>query len=149
MTDLLVELENRSGHEFDEQRLIDLAEKILRSNDINEGELGLLFVDEYEMGEINEEKLGKIGPTDVLAFPIDEEGEYEKEKGIPRLIGDVIICPFIAGRHAELEGTTLAEELCLLVIHGTLHIVGADHEVDKGEMDALENRYYNELCFKD
>ncbi len=100
------------------------------------------------MGEINEEHMGKIGPTDVLSFPLDDD-DYQDPEGIPTLIGDIIICPFIAGRHAELEGTTLAEELCLLVIHGTLHIIGADHEIDQGEMEALENQYYNELCFGD
>lgn len=149
MTELLVELENRSGHEFNEQRLAGLAEEILRRSGIEEGELGLLFVDEYEMGDINEEKMGKTGPTDVLSFPIDGDDYEEEREGIPRLIGDIIICPYIAERNADLEGSSLAEELCLLVIHGTLHIVGSDHETDDGEMDALQNRYYNELCFGD
>lgn len=149
MTELLVEMENRSGREFDEQRLVGLALEILHRSDIDAGELGLLFVDEQEMGELNREKMGKSGPTDVLSFPIDAEDHQELQEGVPRLIGDIIVCPAVAARNAEMEGSTLAEELCLLVIHGALHIIGADHETDDGEMDALQNRYYNELCFSD
>lgn len=149
MTELLVELENRSGREFDEERLMNLAEEILSRSEIEVGELGLLFVDEEEMAEINEEKLGKKGPTDVLSFPMDVDDYQEEQEGMPRLIGDIIICPAVAARNAEMEGSTLAEELCLLVIHGALHVIGADHETDDGEMDTLQNRYYNELCFGD
>ena len=61
-------------------------------------------------------------------------------------MGDVIICPEIAELHAGDHGNTLPQELCLLLIHGILHVAGFDHETDKGEMEQLQHQLFHEMC---
>ncbi len=87
------------------------------------GELTLTFVDTDEIAELNDEHMGKTGPTDVLSFPMDDE----PLDGVPTLLGDVVISPAVAaGQFADHAGT-LDDELALLVVHGILHILGHDH----------------------
>jgi probable rRNA maturation factor len=62
------------------------------------------------------------------------------------LLGDVVICPEIAGAQAGAQGNTAEQELCLLLIHGVLHIVGYDHESDGGEMEKLQGQLFQEMC---
>jgi probable rRNA maturation factor len=89
---------------------------------IAEGHVAVSFVDAERIAELNEEWRGKPGPTDVLSFPVDEEGPELGE----RELGDVFICP---------EYTT---DLTEAVVHGVLHLTGMDHETDEGEMLALQ-----------
>jgi probable rRNA maturation factor len=81
-------------------------------------------VDEQRIRELNREHRGKDAPTDVLSFPIDEDGPVAG----PRELGDVVICP---------EHTV---DLVEAVVHGVLHLCGYDHETDDGEMLALQDR---------
>lgn len=119
-----------------------------------ETELSMIFVDEKSMSDLNERFLGREGPTDVLAFPMDDEvvesGRQPDQGGrgpgapveptdAPVLIGDVVICPTIAKRQAPEHNSSLDEELALLVVHGVLHLLGFDHEEDD-EAEAMEQR---------
>ncbi len=116
-------------------------------------ELSILFVGESEMAELNSDYMGKDGPTDVLAFPIDAHDVTQmvvpagSTRGpdrapgdpgdMPLLLGDVVICPAVAARQAPDHAGNLDDELALLIVHGVLHILGRDHaEPD----DALEMR---------
>ena len=107
-------------------------------------ELSLLFIGEADMAELNEQHMGKQGPTDVLAFPIDA-GDYEVEPSpyrggtgpdrspvdlgdMPLLLGDVVVCPAVAQRQCSEHAGTLDDELALLVVHGLLHVLGHDHD---------------------
>jgi probable rRNA maturation factor len=90
---------------------------------VREGHLAIAFVDAERISALNAEHRGKAGPTDVLSFPIDEARALD---GVPRELGDVVICP---------EHTV---ELCEAIVHGVLHLVGMDHECDAGEMLALQ-----------
>ncbi len=116
-------------------------------------EVSLLFVDEGAMASLNQQFMGKSGPTDVLSFPIDAEpeprgrvpdaggtgpGEPPTEE-IPQLVGDIVICPSVAARNAPEHEVSLEDELALLVVHGVLHLLGWDHEVDE-EAEAMEAR---------
>ena len=101
------------------ERLVAIA---LASADIEDGHVAVDFVDSDRIRDLNREHRGKDAPTDVLSFPIDEAGEPAG----PRELGDVVICP---------EHTADLREA---VIHGTLHLVGMDHETDDGEMLALQ-----------
>jgi rRNA maturation RNase YbeY len=93
-----------------------LAGSTLAAEGRGNTELSLSFVDVEEMAELHQRYLGEPGPTDVLAFPLDEDG----------LLGDVIVCPEVAaGNNPDRDG-----ELRLLVVHGTLHLLGYDHEDD-------------------
>lgn len=90
---------------------------------VYEGHLAIAFVDGEQISALNAEHRGKVGPTDVLSFPIDEARALE---GVPRELGDVVISP---------EHTI---DLCEAIVHGVLHLVGMDHECDAGEMLALQ-----------
>jgi probable rRNA maturation factor len=86
------------------------------------GELNLLFVDEAAMAVLNQEHMGREGPTDVLSFPIDGPGA-----GPDGLLGDVVVCPAVAQANAPDHAGTYEDELALLVVHGVLHVLGHDH----------------------
>ena len=87
------------------------------------GELTLTFIDASEMADLNAEHMGKVGPTDVLSFPMDDD----PAPGVPTLLGDVVISPAVAaGQFAEHAGT-FDDEIALLVVHGVLHVLGFDH----------------------
>jgi probable rRNA maturation factor len=101
------------------ERLVAIS---LASAGIEDGHVAVDFVDADRIRDLNREHRGKDTPTDVLSFPIDEE---DAPLG-PRELGDVVICP----EHTE--------DLREAVIHGTLHLVGMDHETDDGEMLALQ-----------
>jgi probable rRNA maturation factor len=95
----------------------------LSSGGVEEGHVAVEFVDAARIAELNAEHRGKDGPTDVLSFPVDEDGFAAG----PRELGDVLICP----EHTE--------DLLEAVVHGALHLVGMDHETDAGEMLALQD----------
>ncbi len=91
---------------------------------VEEGHVAVEFVDATRIAELNETHRGKTGPTDVLSFPIDGRDALP---GVPRELGDVVICP---------EHTVDVREA---VVHGTLHLLGLDHDQDDGEMFALQD----------
>jgi len=100
-------------------RLCTLA---LASAGIEDGHVAVEFVSAQRIAQLNREYRGKEGPTDVLSFPIDEDGAPSG----PRELGDVLICP---------EHTADLREA---VVHGALHLAGMDHDSDEGEMLALQ-----------
>ncbi len=119
-----------------------------------EAELSMLFVDEQAMTDLNKRFLGKEGPTDVLAFPIDDEpieggrspdsggtgpGFTTEPSDLPTVLGDVVICPAVAFRNAPEHAGTYDDELALLIVHGVLHLLGMDHD-DDDEAEAMEQR---------
>jgi probable rRNA maturation factor len=109
----------------DVERWARLATDVLRAEGAR-GELTLTFVDGDEIAALNAEHLGERGPTDVLSFPLD--AEVADELGdVPRLLGDVVLCPAVAAAQAACHAGTLADELALLVVHGVLHVLGHDH----------------------
>ncbi len=101
----------------------------------------MIFVEEHVIADLNERFLGRTGPTDVLAFPIDEpsaSGRSPDEGGRgpgspagptepPIVLGDVVVCPTVALRQAVEHGVTPDDELALLVVHGILHLLDYDH----------------------
>jgi probable rRNA maturation factor len=122
------------GGDVDHERWRLLAEQALRTEGVTGGELHLVFVDEATMAELNETHMGVEGPTDVLAFPLDEPGA--DAVGGPVLLGDVIVCAPVAARNAPER---VDDELALLVVHGVLHVLGHDH-VDDDETRLMRER---------
>lgn len=109
---------------LEEIRLVELARIAASEEGVDpRAELSILLVDRYTMATLNERWLGEVGPTDVLAFPMDE-GPIEEG---PYLLGDVVLCPAVALEHAERSGATVVEEVELLLVHGFLHLLGYDH----------------------
>ena len=119
---VVVEVENRSGAEVEEDAAVELARSVLAAEGIEDGELGLLFVGPEEMQALKREHLGVDEVTDVLSFPID--GRAELPEGVPRQLGDAVLCP-------QVVGSTWREPL----VHGLLHLLGYDHGK---EMEARE-----------
>ena len=119
---IAIEVENRSGVEVDEGGAVELAGSVLRAEGIDDGELGISFVDRDAMRALKREHLGVDEPTDVLSFPID--GHDELPEGVPRALGDVVLCPQVVG-----------DEWQWPLAHGLLHLLGYDHG---DEMEARE-----------
>jgi len=148
--------DEQAAQSVDTLRWIRLAREVLAAEGVKgDAELSLLFVDEAAISELNRRFAGNDRPTDVLAFPIDEDpvegGRYPDSGGsgpgwvpteedeLPMLIGDVVICPAVAARNAVEHEATYDDEVALLVVHGILHLMGMDH-VDDDEATAMERR---------
>ena len=134
-----IEIANESGVNVDEAALASLARHVLDEIRVHSlAELSLLLVDEPAMTELHVRWMGEEGPTDVLAFPMDElrppqPGGAHADHGdtdtsdIPGLLGDVVICPQIAATAARRAKHAVADEIDLLATHGILHLLGYDH----------------------
>lgn len=138
-------------------RWVDLATHALIDSGVRgEAELTLLFVDESVMADLNQRFMGADGPTDVLAFPLDDpietgrwpdsgttgpDREPSEVGELPMLLGDVVVCPAVAARQAldpEHAGS-YDDEIALLVVHGVLHVLGMDH-ADPEEAASMQAR---------
>jgi probable rRNA maturation factor len=134
-----IEIANESGVEVDETSLAGLARHVLDNMRVHPlAELSVLLVDEPAMTELHVRWMGEPGPTDVLAFPMDElrppqpggthsEHATGEPPGAPGLLGDVVICPQVAAVQAEQARHGVADEISLLCTHGILHLLGYDH----------------------
>ncbi|MEX0868644.1 MAG: rRNA maturation RNase YbeY [Nitriliruptoraceae bacterium] len=110
----------------DDEALLALARFVLTQRRVpDDMELTVVLVDEPTIAQLNAQHLDGDGPTDVLAFPIDEPGEVVGDA--PAILGDVVLCPAYIRRQAEDNGTTFARELSMLTVHGILHLLGMDH----------------------
>ena len=135
---MAVYLADEQDLDVDAQDLLALARHVLAERRVPpDMELAVLLVDEDTIAAMNTEHLSKDGPTDVLAFPIDEPGEAPTQG--PAILGDVVVCPAVAFAQAEHHGRTGMEELRLLTVHGILHLLGMDHvtPVEEREMFGL------------
>ena len=109
-----VDVDNRSGVEVDEAAVVALARRVMQSEGVEEGELGLAFVAAEEMRALKRDHLGIDEATDVLSFPIDRRDELSP--GLPRQLGDAILCPQVVGEAWRAP-----------LVHGLLHLLGYDH----------------------
>ena len=119
---IAVEVENRSGVQVDEAGAAELARRVLAAEGVDDGELGLAFVAPEESRALKQEHLGIDEATDVLSFPLD--GREALPAGLPRALGDLVICPQVVG-----------EEWRRPLVHGLLHLLGYEHGA---EMEARE-----------
>ena len=125
MTVVVVEVENRSGAEVDEAAAVELAQRVLAAEGIDEGELGLAFVPPEESRALKQEHLGIDEATDVLSFPLD--GRDELPDGLPRALGDLVICP-------QVVGDAWRQPL----VHGLLHLLGYEHGDEMEEREQVQ-----------
>jgi probable rRNA maturation factor len=117
-----VEVENRSGVEVEADEAVELARSVLKAEGFDQGELGLAFVGPDEMRALKRDHLGIDEATDVLSFPID--GRDTLPEGVPRQLGDAILCPQVVGDAWQAP-----------LVHGLLHLLGYEHGI---EMEARE-----------
>ena len=136
-------------------RFVHLAQLVLDAERVpREAEVSLIFVDEQSITDLNERFLGVGAPTDVLAFPLDDDvvpgGRFPDEGGrgpgaspeptdLPIVLGDVVICPAVAARNVAGQGGAVDDELSLLVVHGVLHLLDYDH-AEPAETARMQSR---------
>jgi probable rRNA maturation factor len=133
----VIDVEARSDLDVDVAPLVDLLRRVCGRLGVTRATLGLMIVTAEEMAAINGEHRQKTEPTDVLAFPVDGPealGAWPAD-GPPPELGDIVICPDAA-----------QEPLGTLAVHGLLHLLGYDHEVDAGEMLALQDTLLAEVA---
>jgi len=118
-----VEVANRSGVAVDEQEAVKLVRQVLAEEGIADGELGLVFVAPDEARQLKREHLGVDETPDVLAFPIDAREELPD--GVPRQLGDVVLCPDVTG-----------DDWDDALVHGLLHLLGYDHGAEMDDREA-------------
>ena len=142
-----IEIANESGVPIDAEALLAVARHVLDEMGVNPlAELSVLLVDVEYMAELNHRWMDGDGPTDVLAFPMDESsvdhGPGEGSGGEPALLGDIVLCPEVAAKQAVKAGHDTSDELALLAVHGTLHLLGYDHAEpeEEREMFGLQSR---------
>jgi probable rRNA maturation factor len=147
--------DEQDAESVDVPRWVDLAREVLLAEGVRgEAELSLLFVDEPTIADLNQRFMDADGPTDVLAFPLDDPGTTgrwpdagtagpdrdELDPGdLPLLLGDVVVCPAVAARQAPEHAGSYDDELALLVVHGVLHVLGHDH-AEPEEASAMQER---------
>lgn len=142
-----IEVFNESGYEgINEEMLIDVASYALTRMDVHSAaEMSLHIVDLDTIADLHERWLDLEGPTDVMSFPMDEltpgSGRPDAAAMGPAMLGDIVLCPEFAAGQAEKAGHDLGHELCLLTVHGCLHLLGYDHvtPAEEQEMFALQN----------
>jgi probable rRNA maturation factor len=120
-----IEVANRSGAELDTGAAAELIRSVLRGEGIDDGELGLRLVAPDEIRALKRDHLGVDEETDALAFPLD--GRDPVPEGLPRQLGDVVLCPQVVGDAWRAP-----------LVHAVLHLVGYDHGA---EMEARERAH--------
>ena len=123
---IAVEVANRSGEEVDADAAAELARRVLAAEGVDEGEVGIAFVPPDESRLLKRAHFGIDEPTDVLSFPID--GRDEVPAGVPRQLGDVVLCPQVVG--AAWRGP---------LVHGLLHLLGFEHGAEMDEREAAHS----------
>ena len=143
-----IELLDESGAELQVGELSTLSRFVMDRMRVHpQAELCIKLVDEDTIAGLNERWMDKTGPTDVLAFPMDELRpglvNEEPEEGV---LGDLVVCPAVARRQAAEGGHTVTDELELLTVHGILHLLGYDHAEpeEHKEMFDLQTRLLTE-----
>jgi probable rRNA maturation factor len=144
--------------------------RVRRELRLGEAQVTVCLVSDAEIAGMNEQFRHKAGPTDVLSFPAAprraavsaEVAEADEPRSVGRgrlrrrlrvplelvggeTLGDIAIAPAVAQRNAKIDGRTLPAELKILVLHGVLHLLGYDHETDRGEMQRTEVRLRKRL----
>ncbi|HEY2542753.1 MAG TPA: rRNA maturation RNase YbeY [Gaiellaceae bacterium] len=119
-----VEVDNRSGVAVDADGAVELVRRVLAAEGVDSGELGLAFVSPEESRTLKREHLGVDEATDALAFPVD--GLETLPDGLPRQLGDVVVCPEVVGNEWRAP-----------IVHAVLHLVGYDHGDEMETREAL------------
>lgn len=142
---MTIEINNESGVEIDERALLDVARYALARMRIHAlSELSVIAVDAATMEQLHQQWMDLPGPTDVMAFPMDElkPPAREDEEPAQGLLGDVVLCPEVARQQGEQAPTrhSMDAELQLLTVHGLLHLLGYDHDdpAARAEMFGLQ-----------
>ncbi len=137
--------------------LTDFLGRVRSALRLSDRDLTVCLVSDASIASLNREFRGKPGPTDVLSFPANGHAALRRARlsssspsftsspSSTSYLGDIAISPEAARRNAARFGRTLPQELRVLMLHGVLHLLGYDHETDRGRMDRVERRLRAEL----
>lgn len=138
-----IELNNESGIDVPMESLHDLVRFAFTSLRVNqEADVAIIAVDEPAMEQLHIQWMDEPGPTDVLSFPMDElRPPKPGDEPVSGILGDIVLCPTVAAKQAEVAGHSTEAELQLLTVHGLLHLLGYDHAEpeEEKEMFGLQN----------
>lgn len=151
-----IEIRNESGTAISEASIAAVARFVMGRMGVSPlAELSVLLVSGAVMAELHERWMDLPGPTDVMAFPMDDAeeggllagGKPDSPSGGPALLGDIVLCPEVAREQAAAAGHSALDELHLLTVHGVLHLLGYDHAEleEEREMFALQGRILDEF----
>jgi probable rRNA maturation factor len=147
----VVEIENRQRAVRVEMRaLVAFTNRVKLELGLGQESVAIRLINDREMARLNETYRDKKGPTDVLSFPSHESRRpshlrQRLKKVRDAQLGDIALSPVMAKRNAKQYGRKLTEELQILILHGILHLLGYDHETDRGEMEQVELRLRRRL----
>ncbi|GAA4551053.1 rRNA maturation RNase YbeY [Amycolatopsis samaneae] len=145
-----IEIANESGVDVDETSIVAAARFALDKMEVSPlAELSILLTTLDVMSDLHERWMDLPGPTDVMAFPMDELDSSRRPDApdaSPALLGDIVLCPAFAKDQAKKAGHALLDELHLLTVHGVLHLLGYDHAepAEEREMFGLQKRILGE-----
>ena len=129
-----VEVTNETIWDIDAKAFSDLGLWVMDQMRVStQSDLTILFVDPDPIAELHERWMSLEGPTDVMSFPMDELRPGDGKTTMEGVLGDLVICPWVAAQQAAAAGHSTMQEMLLLTIHGILHLLGYDH-VDEAEM---------------
>lgn len=140
---MAIEVLNETEHDIDIERIVTLGKHLYNGLHLHpDSELAIVFVDNDAMSSLHQEWMGLEGPTDVMSFPMDELRPGTESAPAEGLLGDIVISPEVAAKHAADGGHSLADEIALLVTHGLLHLLGFDHhsEDEKHHMYSTQDQ---------
>jgi rRNA maturation RNase YbeY len=133
-----VQIGNRQdNHRISEKKIRQTASVILSALDYPDAELSILIVDDQQIAQLNRQYLNRKGPTNVIAFCM-RQGQFSDIT--PNLLGDVVISADTAQREAQSAGISMQDRFDQLLIHGTLHLLGYDHENTEAEAHRMEKK---------
>jgi probable rRNA maturation factor len=118
------------------------SEKALRNLKLKPDSANIALITEDEIARLNKIYRKKDKPTDVLSFSAQTPRALPNKR---QFLGDIAIAPAVARRYAKKNGRSLENEICILILHGILHLLGYDHETDRGQMDRIEHKLRRKL----
>lgn len=129
-----VEVSNETVWDIDPKVFSDLGIWVLDQMKVStQSDLAIMFVDPEPIAELHERWMNLDGPTDVMSFPMDELRPGDGRTTVEGVLGDIVICPWVASQQAAAAGHSAMEEMLLLTIHGILHLLGYDHVTPEQE----------------
>ena len=137
-----VEVTNETIWDIDAKAFSDLGLWVMDQMRVStQSDLTILFVDPDPIAELHERWMSLEGPTDVMSFPMDELRPGDGKTTMEGVLGDLVICPWVAAQQAAAAGHSTMQEMMLLTIHGILHLLGYDHvtPAEEREMFQLQN----------
>ena len=143
-------IENRQRAVRVEMRaLVAFTNRVKLELGLGQESVAIRLVNNAEMARLNETYRNKKGTTDVLSFPAEERRRPSNLRRLKKVrdvqLGDIAISPVVARRNAKRYRRKLTEEIQVLILHGILHLLGYDHETDRGEMEQVESRLRRRL----